>query len=83
MVVVIVSKLGRPEEGTPVGLVIPNKVAEALFDCLIGNFGLSIGPWVEGCGGVELDAEVLVEFFGELQNEDASFVGNNCLWCPM
>ena len=66
MVIVIVSKLGHQEEGTPVGLVIPNEKAEVLFDRLIGNLGLSIGPWVEGRGGVESNAEVFVEFFSEL-----------------
>ena len=80
MIVVIVSKFGCWEEGTPVGL---DKVAEVLFNRLISNFGLSIGSWVEGRGGVESNAKVFVEFFIELWDEDAPSVGDNCLWCPV
>ena len=46
-------------------------------------FQTVLGLGVEGCGRVVSDAKMPVEFFGDLKNEDASSVRDDCLWCPV
>ncbi|KNZ75600.1 hypothetical protein J132_02542 [Termitomyces sp. J132] len=71
---VVVLELSIGEEFISVILVLVAEEVEVLLQLLIYAFGLTIGLWVVGGGGVELHAKQLVELPSELCHK---------LWSPI
>ena len=56
MDMIVVCKLSEREEFIPIILALVDKKSEVLFQLLVEVFSLTVGLWVVGCGGRQIDS---------------------------
>ncbi len=72
---IVVRKLSEREPVSPICLSVIDKDLEVLLNLLVHLFGLSVGLWVEGRGGIRCNVEHPVKFLHELGDELWATVG--------